>query len=143
MAISRSTPTTGPERIPVAVGIVQNAAGELLIQQRLPDRPCAGQWEFPGGKIECGESPEEALIRELAEELGIVVSGLSPLMRHCHDYPHGGVLLHVFRVQGFRGRVQGREGQNIEWKSATGIRRMDALAAVYPILSALDDQCSG
>ena len=131
-------PTTVPERIPVAVGVIQNAAGEFLVQQRLPGRPCAGQWEFPGGKIESGESAEKALVRELGEELGIAVSGLSPLLRHCHDYRHASVLLHVFRVWDFRGRVEGKEGQNIEWKTVDGIRRMDVLAAVHPILSALD-----
>ena len=133
-------PTTDPDRTPVAVGVIQNAAGEFLIQQRLPDQPCAGQWEFPGGKIELGESAEKALVRELGEELGIAVSGFSPLLRHCQDYQHASVLLHVFRVRDFQGRVEGREGQNIEWKTSDGIRRMDVLAAVYPILSALEDQ---
>ncbi len=126
--------------MPVAVGVIRNAAGEFLIQQRLPDRPCAGQWEFPGGKIEFGESAADALIRELGEELGIAVSTLSPLLRHCQDYQHASVLLHVFRVRDFAGRVEGREGQNIEWKTPAQIRRMDVLAAVYPILSALDGQ---
>ncbi len=132
--------TTDPDRIPVAVGVIQNAVGEFLIQQRLPDQSCAGQWEFPGGKIEPGESAEKALIRELGEELGIAASGLSPLLCHCQDYQHARVSLHVFRVRDYEGRVEGREGQNIEWKLPDGIRRMDVLAAVYPILSALDGQ---
>ena len=133
-------PTTDPDRMNVAVGVMQNAAGEYLIQQRLPDRPCAGQWEFPGGKMEHGESAETALIRELEEELGIAVSDLSLLLQHCHDYQHANVLLHVYLVNDYQGRVEGREGQNIEWRNTDGIRQMDVLGAVHPILSALNRQ---
>lgn len=140
MAISPLMPITDPERLNIAVGVVRNSVGEYLIQQRLPDKPCAGQWEFPGGKIERGESAEEALVRELKEELGIAVRDVSLFLQHCHDYQHANVLLHVFLVNDFLGDAEGREGQKIEWKSTDGISRMNALEAVHPILSALNRQ---
>ncbi len=134
-------PTTAPDsRLPVAVGVLRRRDDRLLLQQRLPGKPCAGQWEFPGGKIESGESPSCALRRELREELGVEVAAvaLQPLLELPFDYAHASVHLAVFLVD-FTGEAVGREGQRTCWLTTAEIRRRDILQAVHPILDALDD----
>lgn len=131
-------PTTVPEeRIPVAVGVIPDRSGRLLLQQRLEGTPCAGQWEFPGGKLEPGESAGEALCRELREELGIEVRRASRLIEIRHDYPHARVRLEVMRVEAFEGEPRGAEGQAVAWVTAEEAEKLDLLPAAYPILRAL------
>ena len=129
-------PTTVPdeERLYVVVGIVGDPAGRMLIQQRRPGTPRAGQWEFPGGKLEPEETPEQALTRELEEELGIRVTGSKRLVKLRYDYDHAQVLLDTFLVTGFTGSVSGLEGQAIEWATIGEIPGYDVLEAVFPIL---------
>jgi 8-oxo-dGTP diphosphatase len=131
-------PITGPDsRLYVVVGILGNVQDQFLIQQRLVGKPCAGQWEFPGGKLEQGETPVQGLKRELLEELGVVVEGLNPLIQLPHDYAHAKVWLDVYLSTGFDQEVTGREGQEIAWRKIDEIRRMDVLEAVSPILDEL------
>ncbi len=132
-------PTTAPDsRLHVAVGILYRADHRLLVQQRVPGALCAGQWEFPGGKIESGESPRTALARELHEELGIAVRYARRWLQLPFDYPHARVWLEVFVVDSYSGQASGQEGQNTKWLTAAQIRQLDVLKAVHPILDALD-----
>ena len=134
MATSPSTPITDPDRrLGVVVGILVGPDG-YLVQQRPPGKPCAGYWEFPGGKIEPGETPEQALDRELHEELAVRVVQSRFLMEHLHDYDHANVRLLVYLVTRFEGAPVPIEGQNLLWGSLDQIRSMEVLEAVYPIL---------
>ncbi len=121
-------------RIQVAVGVLLGADQTLLIQQRREGTDCAGLWEFPGGKLECGESPEAALERELKEELGIKLIELSFLSQLNHDYAHANVSLHAYLVHRWSGQPEGIEGQAIAWEMPEEILRYDLLEAAYPIL---------
>ena len=130
--------TTAPDhRLYVVVGVIRNHDGKLLIQQRPSGKPCAGQWEFPGGKLEADETPADALIRELQEELGIAITQFSPLMQLGFDYDHANVWLDVFLVTEFEGSEESREGQSLLWLGTEDIRKLALLEAVYPILDEL------
>lgn len=125
MAMSESTPNIAPDeadaassssvRLHVAVGILQDDAGRVLIARRPAGKHLAGLWEFPGGKFESGEGPATALARELAEELGISVIRSEPLGRVQHSYPDRVVILHVRRVLAFAGVAHSLEGQALAW----------------------------
>ncbi|MDQ1304172.1 MAG: 8-oxo-dGTP diphosphatase, partial [Pseudomonadota bacterium] len=106
---------TPPELILVAAGVLRDASGRVLIAQRPDGKHAAGFWEFPGGKIQAGESPLQALCRELAEEIGIVVSAATPLMTFRHSYPERVVELQVFEVSHYSGEPRGLEGQPLRW----------------------------
>jgi 8-oxo-dGTP diphosphatase len=105
-------------------------AGEVLIGQRRPDQPMALQWEFPGGKIEAGESPEQALARELEEELGIQAV-IGPRITHIrHNYRHGGAVdLVFFAVHEFTGELQNRIYHEVRWVRLEDLTTYDFLAA--------------
>jgi len=136
-------PTTVPDsRLHVAVGVLRRGR-EYLVQRRQTGTPCAGQWEFPGGKVEAGESARDALQRELAEELGVAVRQPRRLMRLPFDYAHARVWLEVFVVDEFDGEAVGLEGQQIQWRALEEIRDMDILAAVPAILQALELDATG
>ena len=142
MAILQSMPIIDPEkRQYVVVGVFRNRAGELLVQQRLPGKPCEGRWEFPGGKCEDNEKPKQALIRELKEELGVCVTAMTRLIELGFDYSHANVWLDVYLIEDFTGEVSNREGQSYQWLPIEAVRKLDLLAAVFPILNALD-KCS-
>jgi len=102
----------------VAVGIVADAAGAILITRRPNHVHQGGLWEFPGGKVEADETVAAALQRELHEELGIVVQTAEPWLQIRHAYPDKTVLLDVWRVTAWRGEPHGREGQPLRWASA-------------------------
>jgi 8-oxo-dGTP diphosphatase len=148
--MSASTPIIGPEGslngrlddsagelFHVAVGVVRNARGEVLIARRLPGAHLAGLWEFPGGKLEPGEAPREGLIRELREELGIAVLNAVPLIQVRHAYPERRVLLDVWEVLEFTGDPVGREGQPLQWVTPDHLPTISFPAANRPIATAV------
>jgi len=100
--------------VDVAVGILRND-NKVLLAQRPEPKPYHGWWEFPGGKVENNESPEQALKRELKEELGININGCSPWIIRQHSYEHASVRLHFFLVSKWDGDVVPQENQNINW----------------------------
>lgn len=97
----------------------------------------AGRWEFPGGKLESGESARDGLQRELAEELGVEVETAEPFMRLRHRYPGRVVLLDVWAVVRYRGVPRGLEGQSLRWLEAQELLSADILEADRPIIEAL------
>ncbi len=123
--------------IHVAVGVVRNAKGEILIARRPQHVHQGGLWEFPGGKVEAGESVQQALARELDEELGIQVDGLQPLIRIAHAYPDRRVLLDVWQTDSFSGQATGREGQPVRWVSMDGLEQFSFPRANHGIIRAL------
>lgn len=124
--------------IRVACGVIQHASGDVLLAQRPEGKIAAGYWEFPGGKIEPGEPPREALARELHEELGITVEAARPLIRFRHAYSNRTVLLDTWRVTRFSGDLHGREGQAFAWVPFDQLRTWpQALPTVAPTLRSL------
>ncbi|HEY9380596.1 MAG TPA: Nudix family hydrolase, partial [Burkholderiales bacterium] len=111
--------------------------GEFLLAQRPSRTVYAGYWEFPGGKIESGETPDQGLRRELHEELGIDVEQAYPWMMQTFTYPHATVRLHFFRVTTWRGEPHGREGQHLAWQQPGAIEVEPLLPANTPVLRAL------
>ncbi len=99
----------------VAVGVIKDKSDNILISLRHDNAHQGGLWEFPGGKVEAGESVEHALKRELQEELDIAVEELSPLIQIKHQYDDLNVLLDVWTVSDFSGQAKGCEGQEIKW----------------------------
>ena len=108
----------GPERriVEVAVGILVQPDGSFLLTSRPPGKVYEGYWEFPGGKLEAGESVLDALCRELHEELGIVVTSAAPWQEEVVDYPHALVRLNFYKVTAWHGTLQMREGQSCSWQ---------------------------
>jgi 8-oxo-dGTP diphosphatase len=103
---------------------------EVLICQRRPDQPMALQWEFPGGKIEPGESPEQALARELNEELGIDATVGAKVTHIRHNYRHGGAVdLQFFAVYEFRGEIENRIFNDVRWTKLADLPSYDFLVA--------------
>jgi len=121
----------------VAAAILQRGDGKVLLAQRLPGTPYAGYWEFPGGKLEPGESARDALRRELDEELGIAVTRAAPWLTQRYEYPHAHVELDFFRVFAWQGEPHGRDGQAIAWQQPTAIEVTPLLPANAPVLRAL------
>lgn len=109
----------------------------LLLSRRLKHVHQGGKWEFPGGKVEEGESVEDALKRELLEELAISVTEYSPLIRVHHNYPDLSVLLDVWRVDAFDGQPKGYEGQEIRWFEPSVLRDLEFPEANLPIVKAV------
>lgn len=102
--------------VDVAVGVVVDAEGRVLIGQRVEGKPYAGWWEFPGGKFEAGEDAHAALVRELHEELGLEVEVSNPWVVREHVYDHAHVRLHFRRVTRWRNAPSSREGQAFVWR---------------------------
>ena len=125
---SNSRPAGPALRFVAAALIVRG--GEVLICQRRPDQPMGLQWEFPGGKIEQGESPEQALARELDEELGIKASVGARVTHIRHNYRHGGAVdLQFFAVHEFTGELENRIFQQFRWVRLEDLPQYDFLTA--------------
>ncbi len=121
----------------VAAGVVLREDGQVLLAQRPPGKAYAGYWEFPGGKIELGESPRAALARELAEELGISVRHAVPWLIRRFVYPHAQVELNFFRVLAWDGEPIGHDGQAFQWQTPDRLTVKPMVPANAPILRAL------
>ena len=124
------------KRIHVAAAVIRGADQRVLIAKRPLDKHQGGLWEFPGGKVEAGETVEAALVRELHEELGIVVETARPLIQVRHDYPDKQVLLDVWEVLAFSGEPHGAEGQPLAWVASDDLPEYAFPAANQPIISA-------
>lgn len=121
----------------VAVGVIRNRDGKILVARRSANQHLGGLWEFPGGKVEAGESVNQALARELHEELGIDVLSQSALCRIQHDYSDKSVLLDVWNVHEFSGTAQGKEGQPLRWLYPHELKHTDFPQANRAIIRAL------
>lgn len=121
----------------VAAAVIERPDGEFLLACRPEGKPYAGYWEFPGGKIEPGETPRHALDRELEEELGIRVREASPWIMRRHVYRHATVHLHFFRVTAWDGEPKPLEDQGIAWQRSGATNVTPMLPANAPILAAL------
>jgi 8-oxo-dGTP diphosphatase len=123
----------------VAACALLDADGRVLIAQRPPGRSMAGLWEFPGGKIEPGERPEQTLIRELNEELGIVVTEpcLAPLTFASHAYPEFHLLMPLFVCRRWTGTPKPLEGQALKWVKPNALRDFPMPPADLPLISHL------
>src|SRR5690606_28424248 len=121
----------------VAVGVIVAADGKILIARRPEGVHQGGLWEFPGGKVDAGESVSVALKRELAEELDIEVEQTQPLIQIRHDYGDKSVLLDVHKVTVFSGVAKGNEGQPVRWVLPAELADYKFPAANKPIITAL------
>ncbi|MCP5266347.1 MAG: NUDIX domain-containing protein [Burkholderiaceae bacterium] len=144
LACQAQAPTHGvsarPDTRPlleVAVGIVEAANGALLMARRPAGKAYEGWWEFPGGKVEAGETVADALARELHEELGIEVGLSVPWARREHSYPHARVNLHFRRVLAFDGVPRGSEGQQVSWFERADPPPEPLLPATVPLMRVL------
>jgi len=125
------------KRVHVAVGVVLNNNNQVLLAKRLSHLHQGGKWEFPGGKVESGETSSQALIRELKEEVNLVVADTSPLMTISHDYPDKEVFLDIHTVNCFSGLAEGLEGQQVLWADVDSLREYDFPDANTPIIDKL------
>ena len=121
----------------VAAAVLTQPNGRVLLAHRPPGKVYAGYWEFPGGKVEPGESLETALARELHEELGIVVTTPCRWITRVFEYPHATVRLNFFRVFEWQGEPHPREGQIFSWQQPDAVEVTPLLPANFPILKAL------
>lgn len=126
---------TPPVEVVVAVFI--RPSGAVLLARRPPGKPYSGYWEFPGGKVEPGETLEAALARELSEELGTTVRRARRWITRTHTYPHATVRLNFFRVEDWQGEPRAREGQALAWQRPDAVTATPMLPANFPVLKAL------
>jgi 8-oxo-dGTP diphosphatase len=117
--------------------VIRDRLGRVLIAQRPAGRHMAGAWEFPGGKVAAGETPLQALARELREEIGVEVREARPLLRYRHAYPERVVLLDVWLVTAHSGEPRSLEGQPLRWEAVDRLLVAGLLEADRPILDAL------
>ena len=116
-----NTPIEKTKIVEVAAAVLQKPDGTFLLAQRPLDKIWAGYWEFPGGKIEPGETPHHALVRELREELGIEVQTAYPWLTRVYTYPHATVRLNFFRVTAWSGELHPHEGQEFSWQPSPSL----------------------
>jgi 8-oxo-dGTP diphosphatase len=134
--------TSTPRKILlVAACALIDTDGRILLAQRPEGKSLAGLWEFPGGKVEPGETPEETLIRELDEELGVVtkVACLAPLTFASHSYEQFHLLMPLYVCRRFEGIPYGREGQAIKWVRPQALRDYPMPPADEPLIPMLQD----
>lgn len=125
----------GPQRkeVAVAVGVLVREDGQFLLTSRPAGKVYAGYWEFPGGKVEAGESIEAALRRELIEEIGITIGPVHPWRVEVVDYPHALVRLHFCKVFEWHGELHMHEGQRCAWE-ALPVQVAPVLPGTVPVL---------
>ena len=128
-----------PQLIHVAAGVILNAQSEVLIALRPRNKHQGGLWEFPGGKVETGETVEQALARELLEEINLTVLESSQLLVVDHDYGDKQVKLEVWLVTQHSGEPSGREGQDITWVHINKLQHYAFPDANTPIVKALQE----
>jgi 8-oxo-dGTP diphosphatase len=121
--------------IDVVAGLIQDGSGRLLACRRPPGKHLAGKWEFPGGKVEPGESPATALVRELREELEITVVPGAALTPVVHDYGRGPIRLIPILCTVVEGNPHPHEHSEIRWCTAADLQQLDLAAADLPILA--------
>jgi len=126
-----------PAALLVVAGALCDARGRILIARRPADRHMGGRWEFPGGKVGRDESEEQALVRELREELGVQVRAPQFCLRLTHAYPDRTVELSCWIVADFSGEPQCRDGQQLKWVAAAELMQQDILEADLPFIEAL------
>ncbi|WP_196863117.1 MULTISPECIES: NUDIX domain-containing protein [unclassified Polaromonas] len=126
----------GPERkvVEVAVGVLIQPDGQFLLTSRPPGKVYEGYWEFPGGKLEAGESVEQALRRELQEEIGITIGAVHPWKIEMVDYPHALVRLNFCKVFDWLGELQMHEGQQFAWQCLP-VQVSPVLPGTVPVLA--------
>jgi len=127
---------SGRKPLHVAAAVIKNIQGRILISLRDSSSHQGGLWEFPGGKVEAGETFEQALVRELKEELDITVTSATPLITINHQYPDLAVQLHVYRVDDFVGDAKSCEGQPLKWVAPDDLALFKFPAANQPIIFA-------
>lgn len=124
--------------IDVVAGVILAESGDrVLLALRKPEQHQGNRWEFPGGKLEAGESVEDGLLRELREEIGITVTRSRSRSRIEHRYPDKQVRLHFHDVLAFEGEPQGREGQRLQWFDVAELMDLDFPEANLPIVEQL------
>jgi len=126
------------KRIRVAVGILFNAQGQVLVGQRVVKDRYHQKWEFPGGKIEANESVEAALYREFKEEVGIELNDSQPFMDIQHDYPDRLVQLYVHTVKSYAGEPRSLEGQALKWVAIKDLNKLDFLQGNQAMIAKLE-----
>ena len=131
MSADEVAPTRTP--VDVAVGVLIDARGRFLLTSRPAGKVYAGYWEFPGGKLEAGESVAQALRRELHEELGINIGAVQPWQVELLDYPHARVRLHFCKVFEWAGEFQMRERQAMAWQ-VLPVQVTPVLPGTLPVL---------
>lgn len=131
----------GPDRktVDVAVGVLIKPNGDFLLTSRPPGKVYEGYWEFPGGKLETGETVEQALRRELIEEIGITIGAVIAWKVELVDYPHALVRLNFCKVFDWTGDLQMREGQNFSWQNLP-VNVAPVLAGTLPVLGWFADE---
>lgn len=125
----------------VAVGVLMASDGAFLLTSRPEGKAYAGYWEFPGGKLEAGETVEQALRRELQEEIGITISAAHPWREKLVDYPHALVRLHFCKVFDWSGDLHMREGQQFAWEHLP-VRCEPVLPGTIPVLEWLAEEAA-
>lgn len=124
--------------VAVSAAVLQRPDGSFLLAQRPPGKIWAGYWEFPGGKVEAGETAHHALVRELREELGITVQTAYSWLTRVFTYPHATVRLNFFRVTEWSGEMRPHEGQQFAWQQPGQVNVAPVLPANAPILRSLE-----
>ena len=125
--------------VDVAVGVLIRPNGDFLLTSRPPGKAYAGYWEFPGGKLEAGETVAQALMRELTEELGITIGAVTPWKVSMVDYPHALVRLNFCKVFNWVGELQMREAQSFAWQGLP-VQVAPILPGTVPVLEWLADE---
>lgn len=125
------------KKLQIAVGIIRNENNEIFITRRAADAHMVNKLEFPGGKVEMGETPEQAVVRELQEEVGITPQHFSLFEKLEYEFPDRHITLWFWLVESWEGEPWGKEGQPGEWMSLVGLNADDFPPANEPVIAKL------